>query len=343
MTHRVVLAEDNFLVREGVCGLLATSELVEVVGSCGDLAEAIDLIDRVVPDVVLTDIRMPPDRRDEGIRIAAHCRRRYPTMGVVLLSQYAEASYVRTLLAEGTQGRGYLLKERVADLDDLLEAIHAVAARWLRDRSQGHRDAGQRTVFGGGQRSGQAHAAGTGGARRHRAGSDERGDLGRAVPHPACRGEAHQRHLRQARAERGPDQPSPGQGHPDVSGRGSTVTSGDAPEGIRVMVVDDQPQFRRAAAFLIRATQGLLLVGEAGSGEEAVTMARSVTPDLVLMDVRLPGIDGPEATRQILAERPGIKVILLSTYEAADLPELGNCGAARFLRKQDLDSSALLD
>lgn len=127
MTHRVVLAEDNFLVREGVCGLLATSELVEVVGSCGDLAQAIDLIDRVVPDVVLTDIRMPPGRRDEGIRIAAFCRRRYPTMGVVLLSQYAEASYVRTLLAEGTQGRGYLLKERVADLDDLLEAIHAVA------------------------------------------------------------------------------------------------------------------------------------------------------------------------------------------------------------------------
>lgn len=121
------------------------------------------------------------------------------------------------------------------------------------------------------------------------------------------------------------------------------MTSGDAPEGIRVMVVDDQPQFRRAAAFLIRATEGLLLVGEAGSGEEAVTMARSVTPDLVLMDVRLPGIDGPEATRQILAQSPGIKVILLSTYEAADLPELGNCGATRFLRKQDLDSSVLLD
>lgn len=127
MTHRVVLAEDNFLVREGVCGLLATSGRVEVVGSCGDLARAIDLIDREGPDVVLTDIRMPPDRRDEGIRIAAHCRRRYPAMGVVLLSQYAEASYVRTLLAEGTQGRGYLLKERVADLDDLLDAIDAVA------------------------------------------------------------------------------------------------------------------------------------------------------------------------------------------------------------------------
>jgi DNA-binding NarL/FixJ family response regulator len=128
MTVRVVLAEDNFLLREGVRGMLAGSESIEVVGSCGDLGEALAAIDSEVPDVVLTDIRMPPDRRDEGILIAAHCRRRFPTMGVVLLSQYAEASYVRTLLTEGTHGRGYLLKERVADLDDLVAAITAVAA-----------------------------------------------------------------------------------------------------------------------------------------------------------------------------------------------------------------------
>jgi DNA-binding NarL/FixJ family response regulator len=128
MTVRVVLAEDNFLLREGVRGMLAGSESIDVVGSCGDLDEALAAIDAQVPDVVLTDIRMPPDRRDEGILIAAHCRRRFPSMGVVLLSQYAEASYVRTLLTEGTQGRGYLLKERVADLGDLVAAITAVAA-----------------------------------------------------------------------------------------------------------------------------------------------------------------------------------------------------------------------
>ena len=127
MNHRVVLAEDNFLVREGVRGMLSATGSVDVVASCGDLAEALEAIDRLVPDVVLTDIRMPPDRRDEGIVIAAHCRRHHPLMGVVLLSQYAEASYVRTLLTEGTQGRGYLLKERVADLDDLLAAIDEVA------------------------------------------------------------------------------------------------------------------------------------------------------------------------------------------------------------------------
>jgi DNA-binding NarL/FixJ family response regulator len=127
MNHRLLLAEDNFLIREGVRGMLSSTGTVEVVASCGNLDEAVEAIDRLVPDVVLTDIRMPPHRRDEGIVIAAHCRRQYPSMGVVLLSQYVEASYVRTLLTEGTHGRGYLLKERVADLDDLLAAIDEVA------------------------------------------------------------------------------------------------------------------------------------------------------------------------------------------------------------------------
>jgi DNA-binding NarL/FixJ family response regulator len=111
---------------------------------------------------------------------------------------------------------------------------------------------------------------------------------------------------------------------------------------VRVLLVDDQPQFRRAAAMLIRATDGLALAGEAASGEDAVALARDLRPDLVLMDVRLPGINGPDATRQILAENPGIRVILVSTYEASDLPDLDSCGAIGFLRKQDLDAHALL-
>jgi DNA-binding NarL/FixJ family response regulator len=111
---------------------------------------------------------------------------------------------------------------------------------------------------------------------------------------------------------------------------------------VRVLLVDDQPQFRQAAAMLIRATTGLMLVGEAGSGEDAVTIAGILRPDVVLMDVRLPGINGPDATRQILAENPNTKVILVSTYEAADLPDLDTCGAIGFLRKQDFDAQALL-
>jgi DNA-binding NarL/FixJ family response regulator len=113
--------------------------------------------------------------------------------------------------------------------------------------------------------------------------------------------------------------------------------------GVRVLVVDDQSAFRRAAVLLIRSASGLTVVGEAASGEEAVIMARSLGPDLVLMDVRLPGINGPEATRQILAERPDTRIILMSTYEPGDLPgDLEGCGASRFLRKQDIDASALL-
>ena len=111
---------------------------------------------------------------------------------------------------------------------------------------------------------------------------------------------------------------------------------------VRVLLVDDQPQFRRAAALLIEATEGLALAGEAVTGEEAVMMARSLNPDLVLMDVRLPGITGPQATRQILAERPSTRVILVSTYEAGDLADLDHCGAERFLRKQDLEPRMLI-
>jgi DNA-binding NarL/FixJ family response regulator len=127
MTTRVVLAEDNFLLREGVRGLLAGSGSVEVIASCGELDETVEVIDRLVPDVVLTDIRMPPDRRDEGVQVANHCRRSFPKMGVILLSQYAEPGYVRALLGQGTQRRGYLLKERVSDLTELVNAIDTVA------------------------------------------------------------------------------------------------------------------------------------------------------------------------------------------------------------------------
>jgi DNA-binding NarL/FixJ family response regulator len=127
MPIRVVLAEDSFLVREGVRRVLESSDQVEVVATCGDLGEALGAIDDHRPDVVLTDIRMPPNRKDEGIQIARHCRAAHSTTGVVLLSQYVEPSYVRVLLDQGTEGRGYLLKEHLADLDDLVVAITSVA------------------------------------------------------------------------------------------------------------------------------------------------------------------------------------------------------------------------
>ena len=116
--------------------------------------------------------------------------------------------------------------------------------------------------------------------------------------------------------------------------------SGPAPT--RVLLVDDQPQFRRAAAALINATPGLELVGEAGSGERAVDLADELAPDLIVMDVRLPGIDGTEVSRRILRSRPDLRIVLVSTHSRADLPGIDGCGAARFVRKQDFDGPALL-
>lgn len=127
MTLRIVLGEDNFLVREGVRRLLSTEPDVEVVGAAGDLQELLAVTETTRPDVVLTDIRMPPGHKDEGIQAAERCRQQYPEMGVILLSQYVDSAYVRVLLAQGTERRGYLLKERVGDLDDLLLAVREVA------------------------------------------------------------------------------------------------------------------------------------------------------------------------------------------------------------------------
>ncbi|GAA3617294.1 response regulator transcription factor [Microlunatus ginsengisoli] len=128
MTVRLIVADDNFLVREGTCRLLGGADRLEVVAACADYDQTVSSIAATGPDVVLTDIRMPPTRTDEGLRIAEVCRSASPPIGVLLLSQYAEAGYVKALLARGTEGRGYLLKERVGDLDELVQAIEAVAA-----------------------------------------------------------------------------------------------------------------------------------------------------------------------------------------------------------------------
>jgi DNA-binding NarL/FixJ family response regulator len=125
---RVVLAEDNVLLREGVSRLLDAQEDLDLVGLAGDLPGLLDLIEREKPDVVITDIRMPPTGTDEGIQAAAAVRSLHPEAGVVVLSQYAEPAYALALLAEGSEGRAYLLKERVSEVDELLTAVREVAA-----------------------------------------------------------------------------------------------------------------------------------------------------------------------------------------------------------------------
>ncbi|HYB17095.1 MAG TPA: response regulator transcription factor [Streptosporangiaceae bacterium] len=124
---RVALAEDNVLLREGVSRLVAANEDFELVGVASDLPQLLALVSEHAPDVVVTDIRMPPTGTDEGIRAAAWIRENHPRVGVVVLSQYSAPRYAVALLEHGSAGRAYLLKERVGSVDELARAIRIVA------------------------------------------------------------------------------------------------------------------------------------------------------------------------------------------------------------------------
>ena len=128
MTIRVVLGEDSYITREGISRLLADEEDIEVVAACGDLDSLRIVIDETGPDIVLTDIRMPPTGTDEGIALAAELRATHPELGVVVLSQYAEPVYAAELLEGGSERRAYLLKDRVHDRGELSRALREVAA-----------------------------------------------------------------------------------------------------------------------------------------------------------------------------------------------------------------------
>jgi DNA-binding NarL/FixJ family response regulator len=124
---RVVVVDDSLIVREGLKELLATSSTVELVEAYGDLDSVLAGLDEHRPDVVVTDIRMPPSNTDEGIRLAEHLRSQSPSTGVVVLSQYSDPGYVLAYLEHGSDSRAYLLKERVHDRGQLVSAIDAVA------------------------------------------------------------------------------------------------------------------------------------------------------------------------------------------------------------------------
>ena len=123
----VVLADDSYLVREAVTHVLEAADDVEVLEVCNDRDSLVRAIEDKQPDVVVTDIRMPPSEEDEGLRVAAELRESHPDMGVVVLSQYAEPRYGLALLEGGSDGRAYLLKERIQHRGQLVSAIHAVA------------------------------------------------------------------------------------------------------------------------------------------------------------------------------------------------------------------------
>jgi DNA-binding NarL/FixJ family response regulator len=128
MTLRVVVAEDSLLVREGVRRVLEIQPDLEVVALCASLPELLRAVAEHRPDVVVTDVRMPPTSTDEGIQAANALHGSHPSTGVVVLSQYADPGYALSLLAAGSRGRSYLLKERVSDPDQLAGAVRAAAA-----------------------------------------------------------------------------------------------------------------------------------------------------------------------------------------------------------------------
>ena len=122
---RVVVADDAVILREGLARLL-TEAGFDVVGLAGDAEELFELVDQHRPDVAVVDIRMPPTHTDEGLRAAKAIRERWPDTGVLLLSQHVRASYALELLSDGTDGLGYLLKERVSDLDELASSVERI-------------------------------------------------------------------------------------------------------------------------------------------------------------------------------------------------------------------------
>jgi DNA-binding NarL/FixJ family response regulator len=127
MALRVVFADDNYLVREGVAALLGEVGGVDLVDAVADPEQLLASVVTHSPDAVLTDIRMPPSHTDEGIVAAKKIRAEHPEVGVVVLSQYVEEDYAFDLLSAGVAGMGYLLKERVSDVDEVVRALSEVA------------------------------------------------------------------------------------------------------------------------------------------------------------------------------------------------------------------------
>ena len=124
---RVVLADDSYLIREALREIFAPVDQVELVATFADGDSLLAAVDTNAPDVIITDIRMPPGGDDEGIRIAREVRRTHPNVGVIVLSQYADAGYALSLLEDGAAGRGYVLKDRLHDRAELIAAIEVVA------------------------------------------------------------------------------------------------------------------------------------------------------------------------------------------------------------------------
>lgn len=351
---RVIVADDAALFRDGLVRLLERVADIEVVGTAAAYDELLAVADAVVPDVVVTDIRMPPSKTDEGVRAAVELRRRHPCMGVVVLSQWASPSDALRLLGESAAGRAYLLKEKVSDVDELVAAVrttaaggssidpevidHLISARQHAVRSPlAFLTPGEREVLAA-MATGKNNAAIAASlylseraiekrinSLLAKLGLSEEPDVNRRVRAVLLWLQEQEQGCR----------------HHAVWRRDGTVDAN--PTGVRVLLVDDQDAFRRTARAVIERTPGFVLAAEATHAEAAFAAVRAAPPDLVLMDIGLDGdVDGIEATRRLLLRHPGLVVVLMSIYKPADLPTAARtCGATAYLPKHEL-SPALL-
>ena len=205
---RVVIADDSLLVREGIAALLARAG-IEVVGQAASAEELLRAVDEHEPDVAIVDIRMPPTYTDEGLRAAHEIRARHPEMGIVILSQHVEVGIATRLLAESPSGLGYLLKDRVGDIEDFAGTLRRVAAGGSAlDPEVVSAAAGEHARR---RAAGALTAARARGARAGRRGPLEPGDRRASSSISARRAEARHRRLHQARAagRRGRQPPHP--------------------------------------------------------------------------------------------------------------------------------------
>ena len=201
---RVVVAEDSYVVREFLTTMLESAPEVELLAVCSNREELDAAIAAEDPDVLITDIRMPPSGRDEGISVATALRESHPNVGVVVLSQYAEPEYALALLGAGTGRRAYLLKEADSQPGAAARRDRGSRSWWIgggpKDRRCADRGAETSAPFG----ARRPHPSRAGAARRNRRGKEQRGNRRDAVPDQARRREARQLDLLEARTTRGP-------------------------------------------------------------------------------------------------------------------------------------------
>ncbi len=190
------------ILREGLQELLRSSPGIEVVAACADVDSLLEAVEEHEPEVVLTDIRMPPSGSDEGIQVAASLRESHPEIGVVVLSQFSEPTYVLKLLESGSDGRGYLLKDRVHNRGELVSAIDAVARGGSVIDPKIVEVLVEAKARAESLAAVPADTARGGGARRDGTGEEQHGDRRVARAHEARRREAHQLHLHEARPRR---------------------------------------------------------------------------------------------------------------------------------------------